>query len=47
MINIVKDERFLNSINTKTDNGYFNILEKLDNWIEESYAKNVTKCNFL
>ena len=38
MINIVKDERFLNSINTKTDNGYFNILEKLDNWIEESYA---------
>ena len=38
MINIVKDERFLNSINTKTDNGYFSILEKLDNWIEESYA---------
>ena len=38
MINIVKDEKFLNSIDTKTDNGYFNILEKLDNWIEESYV---------
>ena len=38
MINIVKNEKFLNSINTKTDNGYFSILEKLDNWIEESYA---------
>ena len=38
MINIVKNEKFLNSINTKTDNGYFGILEKLDNWIEESYA---------
>ena len=38
MINIVKNENFLNPINTKTDNGYFNILEKLDNWIEESYA---------
>ena len=38
MINIVKDENFLNAINTKTDNGYLNILEKLDNWIEESYA---------